>query len=59
LRVAAGKGYRTPNVLAENNFLLASNRKINIADNLKQEEAWNCNICFDNGLGKSKMKRKA
>lgn len=22
-------------------------------------EAWNCNICFDNGLGKSKMKRKA
>lgn len=41
LRVAAGKGYRTPNVLAENNFLLASNRKINIADNLKQEEAWN------------------
>ena len=23
------------------------------------EKAWNCNICFDNGLGKSKMKRKA
>lgn len=22
-------------------------------------KAWNCNICFDNGLGKSKMKRKA
>lgn len=41
LRVAAGKGYRTPNVLAENNFLLASNRALNIADNLKQEEAWN------------------
>lgn len=41
LRVAAGKGYRTPNVLAENNFLLASNRKIEIANNLKQEEAWN------------------
>lgn len=41
LRAAVGKGYRTPNVLAENNFLLASNRKIFIADNLKQEEAWN------------------
>ena len=23
------------------------------------QESWNCNICFDNGLGKSKMKRKA
>ena len=41
LRVSAGKGYRTPNILAENNFLLASNRVINIGENLKQEEAWN------------------
>lgn len=24
----------------------------------KKQEAWNCNICFDNGFGKSKMKRK-
>ena len=24
-----------------------------------KKKAWNCNICFDNGLGKSKMKRKA
>lgn len=22
-------------------------------------EVWNCNICFDYGFGKSKMKRKA
>ena len=41
LRLSAGKGYRTPNVLAENNYFLASNRELNIADNLKQEEAWN------------------
>ncbi|HHT23608.1 MAG TPA: TonB-dependent receptor [Bacteroidales bacterium] len=41
LRVAAGKGYRAPNVLAENNFLLASNRELKIADNLLLEEAWN------------------
>lgn len=40
-RVSAGKGYRTNHVLAENNYLLASGRKINIVDNLKQEEAWN------------------
>jgi outer membrane receptor for ferrienterochelin and colicin len=31
-------------VLAENNYLLASSRKINIADNLAQEEAWNAGL---------------
>ena len=40
-RASAGKGYRSPNVLAENNFLLASNRKMNIANDLKMEDAWN------------------
>jgi len=44
LRVSAGKGFRTANVLAENNFLLASNRKIVIAENLEQEEAWNTGL---------------
>lgn len=58
-RLSAGKGYRTNHVLAENNYLLSSSRKVEIAKNLDMEEAWNCNICFDNGLGKSKMKRKA
>lgn len=40
-RGSAGKGYRSPNVLAENNFMLASNRVMNIASDLKMEEAWN------------------
>jgi outer membrane receptor protein involved in Fe transport len=40
-RASAGKGYRSPNVLAENNFMLASNRAMNIATDLKMEEAWN------------------
>jgi outer membrane cobalamin receptor len=40
-RASAGKGYRSPNVLAENNFLLASNRSISIAPDIKMEEAWN------------------
>ena len=44
LRASVGKGFRTPNVLAENNYLLASSRKIRIADNLAQEEAWNSGI---------------
>ena len=48
LRGSLGKGYRTANILAENNYLLASSRKINIADNLAQEEAWNAgmNVTF-------------
>ncbi|WP_439185569.1 TonB-dependent receptor [Carboxylicivirga taeanensis] len=41
IRASAGKGYRTPNVLAENSYLLASSRQINITDNIDQEEAWN------------------
>ncbi len=41
LRAAAGKGYRSPNVLAENTFLLASSRALTIHPNLKMESAWN------------------
>jgi outer membrane cobalamin receptor len=41
VRASVGKGYRSPNIWAENNFLLASSRKMIVADNLKMEEAWN------------------
>jgi outer membrane receptor for ferrienterochelin and colicins len=41
IRSSIGKGYRSPNILAENSFLLASSRNLQIASNLKQEEAWN------------------
>ena len=40
-RLSAGKGYRTNYVLAENNYLLSSSRKVEIAKNLDMEEAWN------------------
>ena len=40
-RLSAGKGYRTNHVLAENNYLMASSRKVSIAGHLDQEEAWN------------------
>lgn len=40
IRLSAGKGYRTPHALAENNYLLASGRKL-MAEPLRQEEAWN------------------
>lgn len=40
-RISAGKGYRASRVLAENNYLLASSRKVVIDSPLEQEEAWN------------------
>ena len=44
VRALAGKGFRTANVLTENNFLLSSSRQIRIADKLDQEEAWNTGL---------------
>lgn len=41
LRASAGKGYRTVFVMPENSFYLASSRKLEIANDLKQESAWN------------------
>lgn len=41
VRVSAGKGYRSPNVLAENTTMLASSRQILFLDTPKMEEAWN------------------
>jgi outer membrane receptor for ferrienterochelin and colicin len=43
-RASVGKGYRSPNILAENSYLLASNRTLTISQNLKQEEALNYGI---------------
>lgn len=41
---SAGRGFRTPHVIAENNFLLASSRSVVIDPDLRQEEAWNYGI---------------
>ena len=46
IRASAGKGFRTANILAENNYLLSSSRKMVITDNLDQEEAWNTGLNF-------------
>ncbi|HLW08001.1 MAG TPA: TonB-dependent receptor [Marinilabiliaceae bacterium] len=40
-RGSVGKGYRTPNALAEYNPILASSRSLNIASDITQEEGWN------------------
>lgn len=48
LRASAGKGFRTTQILPENNFYMASSRKINLPDKSDQEEAWNygANLSF-------------
>ena len=43
IRLSVGKGYRTVWALAENNYLLASGRKL-VIDDMKQEQAWNSGI---------------
>lgn len=44
LRASAGKGYRSPNVLAENISLLASSRRIQFLNTPRMEEAWNVGL---------------
>ncbi len=44
LRLSAGKGYRSPNVLAENSTMFASSRQLIFLDTPKMEEAWNFGI---------------
>ena len=41
VRGTVGRGYRSPKMLAENNFYLASNREMVIAPELNMEAAWN------------------
>ncbi len=41
IRASAGKGYRVPNLIAENTGLLVSNRQIIVAEEIEAEEAWN------------------
>jgi len=40
-RLAAGRGFRMPNPLAENSGLLVSNRKVRALEELLPERAWN------------------
>jgi outer membrane receptor for ferrienterochelin and colicins len=41
LRASAGKGYRVPNLIAENTGLLVSSRQIMVLEDIRPEEAWN------------------
>ncbi len=46
VRISAGKGFRSPNLWAENISILASNRSFSFANDLRMEEAWNYGINY-------------
>lgn len=50
IRATAGKGYRSPKILAENNFYLASNREFLVDNDLKMEDAWNYGMSVHTGI---------
>ena len=60
LRLSAGKGYRSPHALAENNYLMASGRRLMIDSQLKQEAAWNygASLNFNIPIGNKMLKIK-
>ena len=47
LRASVGKGYRTPHIMAENSYLMASNRPLVIDEGIGQERAWNYGVSAD------------
>ncbi|MDA3941972.1 MAG: TonB-dependent receptor [Bacteroidetes bacterium] len=46
LRLSAGKGYRSANILAENTSMLASSRQLVVREQPRMEEAWNYGLNF-------------
>ena len=60
IRLSAGKGSRSPHALAENNYLMASGRRL-IVDKLNQESAWNygTSLAFLIPVGQKTLKLNA
>ena len=51
IRASAGRGYRSPNVLAKNSTMMASSRRIIfVGEKPKMEEAWNYGINITKGF---------
>lgn len=46
LRVSAGRGYRSPNVIAENTSLLATSKKLLFTEKLQIESSWNYGLSY-------------
>lgn len=46
IRVSAGKGYRSPNVIAENSSLLATSKKLVFTEEPNIESSWNYGLSY-------------
>lgn len=46
VRLSAGKGYRSPNVVAENTSLLATSKKLIFGNDLDIESSWNYGLSY-------------
>ncbi len=46
IRASVGKGYRSPNLMAENSAVFVSQRVLYFSPNLQNEEAWNFGLNF-------------
>ncbi|MBC8047453.1 MAG: TonB-dependent receptor [Fimbriimonadaceae bacterium] len=46
MRLSGGKGYRVPNLFAENSSILTSSRQLIITEDILPEQAWNYGISF-------------
>ncbi len=46
VRLSAGKGYRTANVIAENTSLLATSKKLVVSNDLNIESSWNYGVSY-------------
>ncbi|MFZ4542446.1 MAG: TonB-dependent receptor domain-containing protein [Saprospiraceae bacterium] len=46
LRASAGRGWRVANIIPENLNVLASNRQVNISNDLKPEDGWNVGVNY-------------
>lgn len=57
VRASAGKGYRTANIIAENNQAFVSSRQLVVEESLQPEESWNYGGSYVHALpiGKRKL----
>lgn len=46
IRIAGGRGFRIPNVFAENIYMFASSRNIEVLEDIGFESAWNSGLSF-------------
>jgi len=46
IRISTGKGYRSPNVIAENSSLLATSKKLVFTEELQIESSWNYGFSY-------------